>query len=306
MKATKSMEMETAILKRGFCEMLKKGVIVDVKNVKQAKIAEQCGAVGVMVSEECDGNVQDDEHVIKRCSNLKKIENIIKSVSVIVMGKVRVGHFIEAKILEKMNIDMIDESEMLTVADEFNYIKKGKFKTPFICSYETLEEALTRISEGASMMKTKGEIKKGKAANGIKSITKTVTHARTLNDGIQYLCSLDEKKVEEYGRNSKTALNLLLLTKNLGKLPVVNFAHGGIITPQDAALCMHLGVDGVFVDSFVFQKKNPHKVISSIVHAVSSFNKMKVLASVTLDNAEDSYDEDSDSQDDTINTAKKS
>ncbi|CRG93788.1 pyridoxine biosynthesis protein PDX1, putative [Plasmodium gallinaceum] len=261
------------LLKHGFCEMLKGGVIMDVKNVEQAKIAEECGAIGVMVLENIPSELRNREEVARSVDPIK-IEEIKKAVSINVLAKVRIGHFVESQILEELKIDMIDESEVLTVADENNYINKHKFKTPFVCGCTNLGEALRRISEGASMIRTKGEA-------GTGNIIEAIKHIRTINNDIKFLCALSENEIYNYAKKINTPIDLLLLTKKLKKLPVVNFAAGGIATPADAAMCMQLGMDGVFVGSGIFESENPRKMASSIVYAVSYFNNPKILLDVS-------------------------
>ncbi|GAB67345.1 pyridoxine biosynthetic enzyme pdx1 homologue [Plasmodium cynomolgi strain B] len=248
---------DSILLKHGWCEMLKGGVIMDVKNVEQAKIAEEAGAIGVMVLE----NIP---------SELRSKESVARSVD-----PIRIGHFVEAQILEELKIDMIDESEVLTMADENNHIDKHKFKTPFVCGCTNLGEALRRISEGASMIRTKGEA-------GTGNIIQAIKHIRTVKNEINYLCALSENEVYNYAKRINAPLDLLLLTRKLKKLPVVNFAAGGVATPADAAMCMQLGMDGVFVGSGIFESENPRKMATSIVAAVSNFNNPKILLNVSL------------------------
>ncbi|VWU52715.1 pyridoxine biosynthesis protein PDX1 [Hepatocystis sp. ex Piliocolobus tephrosceles] len=264
---------DTKPLKLGWCEMLKGGVIMDVKNVEQAKIAEEAGAIGIMVLENIPSELRNKEGVA-RTVDPGKIEEIKKNVSINVLAKVRIGHFVEAQILEKLSIDMIDESEVLTIADEKNHINKHDFKTPFVCGCTNLGEALRRISEGASMIRTKGEAGTGNIAEAIK-------HIRTLNNEIKYLCSLDDNEVYNYAKKIGAPIELLQQTRKLKRLPVVNFAAGGVATPADAAMCMQLGMDGVFVGSGVFESENPKKVASAIVLAVSNYNNPDILLSVS-------------------------
>ncbi|SCM23688.1 pyridoxine biosynthesis protein PDX1, putative [Plasmodium chabaudi chabaudi] len=265
---------DSILLKHGWCEMLKGGVIMDVKNVEQAKIAEKAGAIGVMVLENIPSELRNTDGVARSVDPLK-IEEIRKCISINVLAKVRIGHFVEAQILEELKVDMLDESEVLTMADEYNHINKHKFKTPFVCGCTNLGEALRRISEGASMIRTKGEAGTGNIIEGIK-------HIRTVNNEIKYLCSLDESEVYNFAKKLRAPIDLILLTRKLKRLPVVNFAAGGIATPADAAMCMQLGMDGVFVGSGIFESENPQKMASSIVMAVSNFNNPKILLNVSL------------------------
>ncbi|KEG02675.1 pyridoxine biosynthesis protein PDX1, putative [Plasmodium vinckei vinckei] len=265
---------DSILLKHGWCEMLKGGVIMDVKNVEQAKIAEKAGAIGVMVLENIPSELRNIDGVARSVDPIK-IEEIRKCISINVLAKVRIGHFVEAQILEELKVDMLDESEVLTMADEFNHINKHKFKTPFVCGCTNLGEALRRISEGASMIRTKGEA-------GTGNIIEAIKHIRTVNNEIKYLCSLDESEVYNFAKQLRAPIDLVLLTRKLKRLPVVNFAAGGIATPADAAMCMQLGMDGVFVGSGIFESENPQKMASSIVMAVSNFNNPKILLNVSL------------------------
>ncbi|CDU18904.1 pyridoxal 5'-phosphate synthase, synthase subunit Pdx1 [Plasmodium yoelii 17X] len=265
---------DSILLKHGWCEMLKGGVIMDVKNVEQAKIAEKAGAIGVMVLENIPSELRNTDGVARSVDPLK-IEEIRKCISINVLAKVRIGHFVEAQILEELKVDMLDESEVLTMADEYNHINKHKFKTPFVCGCTNLGEALRRISEGASMIRTKGEA-------GTGNIIEAIKHIRTVNNEIKYLCSLDESEVYNFAKKLRAPIDLILLTRKLKRLPVVNFAAGGIATPADAAMCMQLGMDGVFVGSGIFESENPQKMASSIVMAVSNFNNPKILLNVSL------------------------
>ncbi|CXI63777.1 pyridoxine biosynthesis protein PDX1, putative [Plasmodium berghei] len=265
---------DSILLKHGWCEMLKGGVIMDVKNVEQAKIAEKAGAIGVMILENIPSELRNTDGVARSVDPLK-IEEIRKCISINVLAKVRIGHFVEAQILEELKVDMLDESEVLTMADEYNHINKHKFKTPFVCGCTNLGEALRRISEGASMIRTKGEA-------GTGNIIEAIKHIRTVNNEIKYLCSLDESEVYNFAKKLRAPIDLILLTRKLKRLPVVNFAAGGIATPADAAMCMQLGMDGVFVGSGIFESENPQKMASSIVMAVSNFNNPKILLNVSL------------------------
>ncbi|CAG25026.1 pyridoxine biosynthesis protein PDX1 [Plasmodium reichenowi] len=265
---------DAVLLKHGWCEMLKGGVIMDVKSVEQAKIAEEAGAIGVMVLENIPSELRNKEGVA-RSVDPSKVEEIKKCVSINVLAKVRIGHFVEAQILEELKIDMIDESEVLTIADEMHHIDKHKFKTPFVCGCTNLGEALRRISEGASMIRTKGEA-------GTGNIIEAIKHIRTVNNEIKYLCSLSDSEVYHFAKKINAPIDLVLLTKKLKRLPVVNFAAGGVATPADAAMCMQLGMDGVFVGSGIFESENPRKMAASIVSAVSNFNNPKILLDVSM------------------------
>ena len=247
---------------------------MDVVNAKQAKIAEKAGAVAVMALERVPSDIRA-EGGVARMSDPSKIKEIQKAVTIPVMVKCRIGHFVEAQVLQALNADFIDESEVLTPADEEFHIDKTKFTIPFVCGSRNLGEALRRINEGAAMMRTKGEA-------GTGNIVEAVRHIRAVNAGIAELHKLLAKK--EMGKLKKKAeefrvpFDLVLQTAKLGRLPVVNFAAGGIATPADAALCMQLGVDGVFVGSGIFKSSDPEKRAKSIVYAVAHFNDAKVIA----------------------------
>jgi len=255
--------------------MLKGGVIMDVVNAEQARIAEQSGAVAVMALEKVPADIRAQGGVA-RMSDPKMIKEIKAAVSIPVMAKCRIGHFVEAQILEALNVDYIDESEVLTLADEKYHINKNKFKVPFVCGCRNLGEALRRISEGASMIRTKGEA-------GTGDVIQAVTHARDVMSEIKRLKTMDEDELFYYAKTIGASIDLVLQTKKLGRLPVVNFAAGGIATPADAALMMQLGMDGVFVGSGIFKSGNPLKRAKAIVTAVTHFNDAKVLAEVSED-----------------------
>jgi pyridoxal 5'-phosphate synthase pdxS subunit len=260
--------------KSGLAQMLKGGVIMDVVNAKQARIAEKAGAVAVMALERVPADIRRDGGVA-RMSDPTKIKEIQKAVTIPVMAKCRIGHFVEAQVLEALNADFIDESEVLTPADEEFHIDKTKFTIPFVCGSRNLGEALRRINEGAAMMRTKGEA-------GTGNIVEAVRHIRAVNSGIEDLKKSLAKK--EIGKLRKKALDfrvpfdLVIQTAKQGRLPVVNFAAGGIATPADAALCMQLGVDGVFVGSGIFKSANPERLAKSIVDSVAHFNDAKIIA----------------------------
>merc|ERR1719454_1594460 len=255
--------------------MCKGGVIMDVMNPEQAKIAEAAGACAVMALERIPADIRNTQGVA-RMSDPKMIKEIINAVSIPVMAKCRIGHFVEAQILQEIGVDCIDESEVLTVADHHNHINKNKFKVPFVCGCRNLGEALRRIAEGCSMIRTKGEA-------GTGNIVEAVRHVRTLHKEIRMLQTMDNDEVYTLAKEMGAPLDLMMQVKRDGKLPVVNFAAGGVATPADAALCMQLGVDGVFVGSGIFKSTNPEKRARAIVKAVTHFNDPKVLAEVSED-----------------------
>jgi pyridoxal 5'-phosphate synthase pdxS subunit len=262
-------------VKKGLPQMLKGGVIMDVMNPEQAKIAEAAGACAIMALERIPADIRHSKGVA-RMSDPKMIKEIINSVSIPVMAKARIGHFVESQILQHLGVDCIDESEVLTIADEGNHINKNKFKVPFVCGCRNLGEALRRIAEGASMIRTKGEA-------GTGNIVEAVRHIRTLHKEIRQLQQMDDDEVFTLAKEMGAPIDLLQQTKRDGKLPVVNFAAGGVATPADAALCMQLGVDGVFVGSGIFKSDCPEKRARAIVQAVTHFNNPKVLAEVSED-----------------------
>jgi len=255
--------------------MLKGGVIMDVMNPEQAKIAEEAGACAVMALERIPADIRNQKGVA-RMSDPKMIKEIVNSVSIPVMAKCRIGHLVEAQVLQQLGVDCIDESEVLTVADEDNHVNKNKFKVPFVCGCRNLGEALRRIAEGASMIRTKGEA-------GTGDVVEAVRHIRTLHKEIRMLQTMEEDEVFTLAKTMGAPLDLMMQVKRDGKLPVVNFAAGGVATPADAALCMQLGVDGVFVGSGVFKSSNPEKRARAIVQAVTHFRDPKVLAEVSED-----------------------
>merc|ERR1711957_826482 len=265
----------TAVVKRGLPAMLKGGVIMDVMNPEQAKIAEEAGAVAVMALERIPADIRMSKGVA-RASDPHMIKAIINAVSIPVMAKCRIGHHVEAQILEHGGVDCVDESEVLTIADEDNHVNKTKFKVPFVCGCRNLAEALRRVAEGCSMIRTKGEA-------GTGNVVEAVRHIRTLHKEIRMLKTMDDDEVFTLAKEMCTPLHLLQQVKRDGKLPVVNFAAGGIATPADAALCMQLGVDGVFVGSGIFKSDCPEKRARAIVKAVTHFNDPKVLAEVSED-----------------------
>ena len=262
----------TTRLKRGLAEMLKYGVIMDVVNDEQAKIAEKAGAVAVMALERIPADIRATGGVA-RMSDPKKIRGIMNAVTIPVMAKCRIGHFVEAQVLEVLGVDYIDESEVLTPADE-KHIDKHGFKVPFVCGARNLGEALRRINEGASMIRTKGEA-------GTGNIIEAVRHIRTINNEVQQLRSLNSKMLLAKAREYHVSLDLVKKTAKLGRLPVVNFAAGGIATPADASLMMQIGCDGIFVGSGIFKSSNPDAMAKAIVMAVTYFDKSEVVAKVS-------------------------
>lgn len=264
----------TVLVKRGFAHMLKHGVIMDVTNVEQAQIAEDAGAVSVMVLDKLPYDVRKAGGVA-RTASLKAIDEILSSVTIPVMAKCRIGHTYEAKVLEEAGVDMIDESEVLTPADEERHIWKWNFATPFVNGARDLGEALRRISEGASMMRTKGE-------PGTGNVAEAVRHVKVVNNEISrirsYYLSGDEQELVKAATEFKVSYDLVFETARLGRLPVVNFAAGGIATPADAALMMQLGCDGIFVGSGIFKSDDPSERARSIVLATTYFDDPKVVS----------------------------
>jgi pyridoxal 5'-phosphate synthase pdxS subunit len=253
--------------------MLKGGVIMDVVTPEQAKIAEEAGACAVMALERVPADIRAQGGVA-RMSDPELIIAIKESVSIPVMAKCRIGHFVEAQILESLKIDYIDESEVLTPADEEHHILKHNFKVPFVCGCRNLGEALRRIGEGAAMMRTKGEA-------GTGDVVEAVRHARTVLGEIRRIQNMPEEELMAYAKNIGAPYDLIKETRELGRLPVVNFAAGGIATPADAALMMQLGVDGVFVGSGIFKSGNPAKRAAAIVKATTHFRDASILADVS-------------------------
>jgi len=273
--AANSIVEGTDRVKKGLPQMLKGGVIMDVMNPEQAKIAEAAGACAVMALERIPADIRHQKGVA-RMSDPKMIKEIVNSVSIPVMAKCRIGHFVEAQVLQQLGVDCIDESEVLTVADEGNHVNKNKFKVPFVCGCRNLAEALRRIAEGASMIRTKGEA-------GTGNVVEAVRHVRTLHKEIRMLQQMDDDEVFTLAKEMSAPIHLLQQVKRDGRLPVVNFAAGGVATPADAALCMQLGVDGVFVGSGIFKSTCPEKRAKAIVQAVTHFNNPQVLAEVSED-----------------------
>ncbi len=262
-------------LNKNLAEMFKGGVIMDVINAEQAKIAETAGACAVMALERVPADIRRDGGVA-RMSDPKLIKEIQSAVSIPVMAKVRIGHFVEAQILEALEIDYIDESEVLTPADRVYHIDKTRFKVPFVNGAKNLGEALRRIGEGASMIRTKGEA-------GTGDVVEAVTHMRQMNEDIRYLQSLTSEQLMSAAKDMGAPFQLVKYVNEHGKLPVVNFAAGGVATPADAALMMQLGCDGVFVGSGIFKSGDPTKRAEAIVKAVTYYNNSKMLADLSED-----------------------
>lgn len=275
MKITKKIveEKGTDRLKRGFAKMCKGGVIMDVINGEQAKIAEDAGAVSVMALEAVPADIRAKGGVA-RMADPQKVKEIINTVTVPVMAKCRIGHFVEAQVLESLGVDMVDESEVLTPADEEDHIDKKKFTAPFVCGARNLGEALRRINEGAAMIRTKGE-------PGTGNVVEAVRHMKLMNREIAELKKMSESQLKERAKEYRVPLELVKETKELGRLPVVNFAAGGISTPSDAALMMQLGADGIFVGSGVFKSKNPKAYAKAIVEATMHYDNPKIVAKVS-------------------------
>ncbi len=265
----------TFTVKSGHAQMLKGGVIMDVVNAEQAKIAAEAGAVAVMALERVPADIRADGGVA-RMTDPAIIQNIMDSVSIPVMAKCRIGHFVEAQVLEAIGIDYIDESEVLTPADEVHHVWKHDFQVPFVCGCRDLGEALRRISEGAAMIRTKGEA-------GTGDVVEAVRHMRAVQDAIRKLQNMPEDELVVEARNLGVSLELLQETREQGRLPVVNFAAGGVATPADAALMMQLGADGVFVGSGIFKSGDPAQRGYAIVQAVTHYNDPKILADVSKD-----------------------
>ena len=266
-------EVGTLKVKSGLAEMLKGGVIMDVTNAEQAKIAEDAGAVAVMALERVPADIRAQGGVA-RMADPEKIVEIQECVSIPVMAKVRIGHFVEAQILEALEVDYIDESEVLTPADEANHVDKWKFAVPFVCGALNLGEALRRINEGAAMIRTKGEA-------GTGNVVEAVRHMRTILGQIRHLTSLDEDELYGAAKELGAPFELVAWVAKNGKLPVVNFSAGGIATPADAALMMQLGAEGVFVGSGIFKSQDPAGRALAIVKATTHFRDAKILAEVS-------------------------
>lgn len=266
-------EKGTKVLKEGFAKMTKGGVIMDVVNAEQASIAEDAGAVAVMALEKVPADIRAAGGVA-RMADPTIVEEVVDAVSIPVMAKARIGHIAEAQILETLGVDMIDESEVLTPADEEYHINKKEFTIPFVCGARNLGEALRRIDEGAAMIRTKGE-------PGTGNIVEAVRHMRMVMGEIRTIHGMDEEELWKYARNIEAPIELVKQTAELGKLPVVNFAAGGIATPADASLMMQLGSDGIFVGSGIFKSNNPEAFAKAIVEATANYDKPEVLAEVS-------------------------
>ena len=268
-------EVGTFALKKGLAQMLKGGVIMDVVTPEHAHIAEAAGAVSVMALERVPADIRVQGGVA-RMSDPGLIQRIMDTVSIPVMAKCRIGHFVEAQILEAIGVDYIDESEVLTPADEHHHIDKHGFKVPFVCGCRNLGEALRRIGEGAAMIRTKGEA-------GTGDVVEAVRHARSVLGEIRRLPSMAAEELMAYAKEIGAPYELVKETRELGRLPVVNFAAGGVATPADAAMMMQLGVDGVFVGSGIFKSGDPERRARAIVAAVTHYNDPQILAEVSKD-----------------------
>ena len=266
-------EIATFAVKKGLAQMLKGGVIMDVVTSEHAKIAEEAGAVAVMALERVPADIRADGGVA-RMSDPELILQIMDTVSIPVMAKVRIGHFVEAQILEAIGVDYIDESEVLTPADEEHHINKHAFKVPFVCGCRNLGEALRRIGEGAAMIRTKGEA-------GTGDVVEAVRHARSVLGDVRRLQNMLEEELMSFSKQIGAPYELVYETRALGRIPVVNFAAGGVATPADAALMMQLGVDGVFVGSGIFKSGEPAKRGAAIVKAVTHYQDPYILAEVS-------------------------
>lgn len=269
------MEQGTFRVKAGLAEMLKGGVIMDVTTPEQAKIAEEAGACAVMALERVPADIRAAGGVA-RMADPSVVLKIMEAVSIPVMAKARIGHFVEAQILESLGVDYIDESEVLTPADDKYHINKEQFKVPFVCGAKNLGEALRRIGEGAAMIRTKGE-------PGTGNVVEAVKHIRMVMSEIRQLQNLPEEEVSAFAKNIAAPLELVQQVKKLGRLPVVNFAAGGIATPADAALMMHLGCDGIFVGSGIFKSGDPAKRAKAIVAATTYYQDAKLLGEISRD-----------------------
>ncbi|MFC1899043.1 pyridoxal 5'-phosphate synthase lyase subunit PdxS [Chloroflexota bacterium] len=267
------MENGTWKVKSGLAQMLKGGVIMDVVNAEQAKIAQESGACAVMALERVPADIRVDGGVA-RMADPTIIENIMKVVSIPVMAKCRIGHFVEAQVLESLGVDFIDESEVLTPADEAHHVWKHNFKIPFVCGCRSLDEALRRICEGAAMIRTKGEA-------GTGNIVEAVRHMRTVMDAVRKLTNMPEEELMAFAKDIGAPFALVAEVHKTGKIPVVNFAAGGVATPSDAALMMHLGAEGVFVGSGIFKSDKPEVMGKAIVKATTHYQDPKIIAEVS-------------------------
>ncbi|MFJ7738813.1 pyridoxal 5'-phosphate synthase lyase subunit PdxS [Lysinibacillus sp. NPDC097287] len=263
----------TELVKRGMAEMQKGGVIMDVINAEQAKIAEAAGAVAVMALERVPSDIRKAGGVA-RMADPRIVEEVMAAVSIPVMAKARIGHIVEARVLEAMGVDYIDESEVLTPADEEYHLLKSDYKVPFVCGCRDLGEAARRIGEGASMLRTKGE-------PGTGNIVEAVRHIRKVNAQVRKVVGMTEDELMTEAKNLGAPFELLREIKRLGRLPVVNFAAGGVATPADAALMMELGADGVFVGSGIFKSENPEKFARAIVEATTHYKDYQLIAEIS-------------------------
>ncbi|ERJ12531.1 pyridoxal 5'-phosphate synthase lyase subunit PdxS [Haloplasma contractile] len=263
----------TERVKRGMAEMQKGGVIMDVVNAEQAKIAEEAGAVAVMALEKVPADIRK-EGGVARMADPTIIEEVMNAVSIPVMAKCRIGHIVEARCLESMGVDYIDESEVLTPADNSFHLNKKDYTVPFVCGCKDIGEAARRIGEGTSMLRTKGE-------PGTGNIVEAVTHIRKVNSQIRQVVAMGEDELMTFAKETGAPYHVLLEIKKLGKLPVVNFAAGGVATPADAALMMQLGADGVFVGSGIFKSENPAKFAKAIVEATTYYDDYKRIAELS-------------------------
>jgi pyridoxal 5'-phosphate synthase pdxS subunit len=269
----KELRRGTDLVKRGFAQMQKGGVIMDVVNAEQARIAEEAGAVAVMALEAVPADIRKRGGV-SRMPDPEKVSEIIDSVSIPVMGKARIGHYTEAQILEALGVDMVDESEVLTPADNEYHIDKREFTAPFVCGARDLPEALRRIDEGAAMIRTKGEA-------GTGDVNQAVTHQRTIKHQIRSVMGLQYDEREKWAREHEAPADLVHETAEMGRLPVVNFAAGGIATPADAALMMYHECDGIFVGSGIFGAENPEAMGRAVVEAVNNWEDPEALAEIS-------------------------
>ena len=262
----------TLRLKKGFAEMLKGGVIMDVISAEQAKMAEKAGAVSVMALEKVPADIRK-EGLVARMADPKKIKEIMKAVTIPVMAKARIGHFAEAQILQSLGVDYIDESEVLTPADD-KHIDKNKFKVPFVCGARNLGEALRRINEGAAMIRTKGEA-------GTGNIIEAVKHINIIHEQIKALKNMSKRQLKKESLKLQVPFEFLEQTKIMQRLPVVNFAAGGVASPADAALMMLLGADGIFVGSGIFKSQNPEKTAKAMVEATTNYDRPEIVSKVS-------------------------
>ncbi|MDU0480659.1 pyridoxal 5'-phosphate synthase lyase subunit PdxS [Staphylococcus chromogenes] len=262
-------------VKRGMAEMQKGGVIMDVVNAEQAKIAEEAGAVAVMALERVPSDIRAAGGVARAC-NPKIVEEVMNAVSIPVMAKCRIGHITEARVLEAMGVDYIDESEVLTPADEVFHLKKSDYTVPFVCGCRNLGEAARRIGEGAAMLRTKGE-------PGTGNIVEAVRHMRQVNQEVNHITVMSDDELMTEAKNLGAPYDVLKTIKSTGRLPVVNFAAGGVATPQDAALMMELGADGVFVGSGIFKSEDPETFAKAIVQATTHYQDYELIGKLAKD-----------------------